>query len=153
MRNALLLSFCLVTASASAQGGHDWRSYANARFDYSICYPADLLVPQREADNSDGRAFTGADGAKLLVYGSYSAVDEAVPQAAASHAQSLGRVTYRVVTARGFVLSGRKGGDIFYEKTDLVGDAYKTFILTYPARASGVYNVVAARLAGCFRTK
>jgi len=31
-------------------------TYCNARFGYCIHYPNDLLYPQREADNGDGRA-------------------------------------------------------------------------------------------------
>src|SRR5215212_2313800 len=49
-----------------------WNSYANARFLYSIEYPAGILIPQREADNRDGRQFFSRDGhAKMMVFGRY----------------------------------------------------------------------------------
>ena len=37
---------------------NNYKTYANARFKYSISYPADLLIPQGEAENGDGQAAT-----------------------------------------------------------------------------------------------
>src|ERR1051326_7562559 len=34
-----------------------YRTYANARFNYSISYPSCLLIPQGESRNSDGQIF------------------------------------------------------------------------------------------------
>jgi len=46
-------------------------SYGNARFGYWISYPADLLVPEPEADNGDGRAFHARHATgKMSVWGS-----------------------------------------------------------------------------------
>lgn len=47
---SILLAGWLVTAST-----RKWKVYTNARFGYSICYPADLLTGHLEADNGDGR--------------------------------------------------------------------------------------------------
>ena len=45
---------------------HGWATYVNVRFQYSICYPKDLLVPQGESDNSDGQKFlSNKDSAEL----------------------------------------------------------------------------------------
>jgi hypothetical protein len=46
---------------------HTWKTYTNVTFQYHICYPADLLVPQGEPDNSDGQRFLAHDGAELIV--------------------------------------------------------------------------------------
>ena len=34
-----------------------YRTYHNARFDFTVSYPADLLIPQGETQNSDGQRF------------------------------------------------------------------------------------------------
>ncbi len=39
-----------------------YKTYSNARFDYSISYPAGLLEAQGEADNGDGQTFRAKDG-------------------------------------------------------------------------------------------
>ena len=52
----LLAAGVLVSGSAPllVLAQETYRSYANARFSYSIEYPPDLLVPQGESDNGDG---------------------------------------------------------------------------------------------------
>jgi len=58
-------------AVAPSPVDHDWQTYTNVRFAYSICYPADLLAGQGESDNSDGQKFLSRDGSvEVLVYGS-----------------------------------------------------------------------------------
>jgi hypothetical protein len=64
-----------------AQAQHEYRTYHNARFDYSISYPANLLVPQGEAANADGQRFLSRDGrTELLVYGAYNSLDQTLPE-------------------------------------------------------------------------
>src|SRR5213080_1144280 len=56
--------------SQSQQRSNAYRTYANARFDYSISYPASLLIPQGESANGDGQVFRARDGsAEMRVYG------------------------------------------------------------------------------------
>src|ERR1041385_1585764 len=62
-------SVVLLKAQVPAADHHTWKVYTNVRFHYSICYPQDLLVPQGEAENSDGQKFVAKDGAKLIVFG------------------------------------------------------------------------------------
>lgn len=58
-----------VLFSISAAGHQYWQQYTNARFQYSICYPKDVLRAQPEAENSDGREFTGSHGVTMIAYG------------------------------------------------------------------------------------
>ena len=60
----------LFLLASSIQGQPTWKDNVNVRFQYTICYPDTQLKAQPEAENSDGRAFVGSDGTKLLVYGS-----------------------------------------------------------------------------------
>lgn len=71
MKRAAILAVIpfVIVPSAMAEVPHTWRTYTNGRFGYSACYPADLLRPQPESPNGDGRAFVGEHGAKLLVWG------------------------------------------------------------------------------------
>jgi hypothetical protein len=96
-----------------------WPTYDNARFQYSICYPQQRLVPQPEAENGDGRHFRATDGAELTVYGDNDTTKE-TPEAAADEigtrlgAPPDGRVTYKVVHGDWFVVSGRTMKQIFF---------------------------------------
>lgn len=135
----------------------DWKDYGNARFGYSICYPADLMTAQPEADNGDGRVFTGRSGASLRVWGSYNAAEEDIDAIVAGVTGS-GKVTYRSASKDWVAVSGRKGGEIFYAKILLQKDkagaieTTKSFVLTYPAKEAATYDAIAARLAKCFST-
>src|SRR5947207_3694227 len=57
---------------------NDYKTYANARFKYSIGYPADLLIPQGESENGDGQVFkeTGSSSVEMRVYGGYKGSKE-----------------------------------------------------------------------------
>src|SRR5215469_6044695 len=67
----VMLSNTLASTSAHvpSPSAHVWKRYTNVRFQYSICYPEDLLIPQGESQNSDGQKFLAKDGAQLLVFG------------------------------------------------------------------------------------
>ncbi len=143
-----------LAAQAPEASRHVWKVYTNVRFQYSICYPQDLLVPQGEAENSDGQKFLAKDGAKLLVFGQNNALNESLKAALEDTATRLagasGKVTYKVVKPGWFVASGQNGPSIFYAKTLYAHDQFKSFELTYDGAASSVYQPVVARLARCF---
>ena len=62
-------------ASKQPSDRHNWMTYVNDRFQYAICYPQDLLVPQGEPANSDGQRFlSNKDSAELAVYGGNNAL-------------------------------------------------------------------------------
>ncbi|QSR17443.1 hypothetical protein CA833_09650 [Novosphingobium sp. KA1] len=138
---------------AHTQAQHNWQTYGNARFGYSVCYPADLLRPQREADNGDGRVFVGPHGATLRVWGGYNAVGDTVAQAksdAAKRFVSQGyTVTYQVSRPEWFVLSGAGKGKTFYQRTMLNKDREVSFVLEYPASDAAIWNPVSAKLSHC----
>jgi hypothetical protein len=136
-----------------------YRTYLNARFGYSIAYPYKLLKPQGEAENGDGQAFRSADGqVELLVYGSLNALgqklSEVYAEEVANRSQEGSEVTYKVLRASYFVVSGRFAGNrIFYRKTfyKRAEDSFVSFSLEYPAKASMTYNSVTTRIAQSFK--
>ncbi len=145
-----------LAAQAPEASRHVWKVYTNVRFQYSICYPGDLLVPQGEAENSDGQKFLAKDGAKLLVFGQNNALNESLKDALEDTASRLagasGKVTYKVIKPGWFVVSGQNGPSTFYAKTVYAHDQFKSFELTYDGAESSVYKPVVARLVRCFET-
>ncbi|UAJ10182.1 hypothetical protein [Polymorphobacter megasporae] len=144
---------CAPTQAVPAE--HAWKTYTNVRYNYSTCYPEDALTPQPEAPDSDGRAFTAKDGAKLLVFGSNNVMATSVKAAADQTATRLaagGTTSYRVIKPGWFVVSGSTPTSEFYAKSFHVGDQSKSFELTYPAAEAAKWRPIAARLNACFHT-
>jgi hypothetical protein len=142
------------SAQAPAANSHAWKLYTNVRFKYSICYPQDLLVPQGEAENSDGQKFLAKDGSTLVVFGQNNVLNEplndALEDTASRLAGTSGKVTYKAIKPGWFVVSGQVGQTVFYAKTLYDHEQFKSFELTYDSSASAVYKPIIARLAGCF---
>src|SRR5256886_15908404 len=71
------IGLCVAVAMAVGQTvfatpQNNYKTYANARFKYSISYPADLLIPQGEAENGDGQVFREKSGSvEMRVYGGH----------------------------------------------------------------------------------
>lgn len=140
-------------AFAAAPDQHRWETYTNARFHYSLCYPADLLAPQGEAENGDGQAFRTRDGAiEAMAYGAYRLADGVKDEyrKRLRFAEEDGRVvTYKALKRWGLVLSGTVGDKVFYERTALAGDAFETFRITYPIARKAEWGALTARMAAC----
>ena len=141
--------FALSLTGFAAQAGY--QPYQNARFGYSILYPADLLTPQGEADNGDGQIFKNAD-AEMRVYGSNMVLGETLAGEYRRVLKEHGSVTYKTLGKKFFVVSGTSGGVIFYRKTfENREGAYITFEIEYPAARRAVYDKVVARVVKSFR--
>lgn len=143
-----------VSREASAQAGY--RRYHNARFGYSISYPVKILIPQGEAANGDGQKFLSRDGhTEMLVYGSHNVSDQPLQQvyqkeiSSTEHPNRL--VTYQVLRADWFVVSGIEDGRVFYQKTLLRGGVFKTFRIEYDERQKGTFDSITATIGRSFR--
>jgi hypothetical protein len=153
----ILVSFVMLrstSAHESDAGYHVWKSYTNIRYQYAICYPEDLMIPQGESPNSDGQKFLAKDGAQLLVFGQNNALSESLKDALADTESRLvgasGKVTYKVLESNWFVVSGRNGQTVFYARTRYNGEQFKSFELTYNHSAAEVYEPLIGRLTTCF---
>lgn len=132
-----------------------YRTYANARFKYSVSYPAGLLIPQGEAPNGDGQVFRARDGrAEMRAFGRYNVQNETLRSAfnsAVAGEDSSGRVvTYKLIKANFYAVSGHQNGKIFYEKTFLKGDTFKTLMIEYDESERATYDAITARIARSF---
>lgn len=139
-----------------AQAQTAYVTYYNARFSYSIAYPARVLIPQGEAANGDGQKFLSKDGrAEMLVYGSNNALNQTLRDAyqeeLSSAAHPRRRVTYQVIKADWFVVSGTENGRVFYQKTFLREDVFKTFRIEYNESQKGTFDAVTTTIARSFR--
>lgn len=152
----VMLSGTLTSASAHAPSAsaHAWKRYTNVRFQYSICYPEDLLVPQGESPNSDGQKFLAKDGAQLVVFGRNNAMGESLRAALASTearlTDSSGKITYKALRPNWFVVSGQNGNTYFYARTQYSRGQFKSFEFTYDHSAAAIYKPLIGRLASCF---
>jgi hypothetical protein len=142
------------SARGSAASDHIWKSYTNVRFQFTICYPEDLLVPQGEAPNSDGQKFQAKDGGQLIVFGQNNALDESLSDKLHYTATRLkgasGKITYEVIKPNWFVVSGQSGQTIFYAKTFYSRNQFKSFELSYNQSTAAVYEPWIGRLSACF---
>lgn len=124
--------------------------YNNSRYSYSLCYPS-LLRAGREADNGDGRSFTGPGGGKMAVWGS----NDIDGSSLSSHTESYGErgdiVTYAVKKPNWIVQSGKRGNAIFWRKAFKGNDRFVTLEIIYPATAQATYGPIVSRLSSCFR--
>jgi len=155
IRSRLVIGLCtclLAGFFSSWAQAPAYQTYNNARFAYSISYPANLLTPQGEAENGDGQTFRSKDGgAELRVWGQYnvnneslrSAFDQAVDQSGSG-------VSYKVIRPGWFVVTALIEGKIHYRKTMLRRDVFKTFEIEYPESQKAVYDPVTARISKSF---
>ena len=126
-----------------------YHTYSNARYGFSIAYPVNVLMPQGESDNGDGQKFVSKNGsATLLAFGSQR-LDRSLQDEFQS-AQENRTVTYKVIKGNMFVVSGHADGKIFYQKTLLRGDVFKTFIIEYDEGQRGTFDQITARIARSF---
>src|SRR5258708_1624236 len=95
-------------------------SYTNARFGYTLSYPAGLFAPQRESDNGDGRHFKALHGgADLAVWGGYNANDQSAGDIADGVASNClpAPQPYRLVRPTVVVVSCPTADGVVYHKT------------------------------------
>jgi hypothetical protein len=133
-----------------------YRTYQNARYNFSIAYPS-TLMPEGESDNGDGQAFRSGDDTVLMrAWGSQNISNESLReayQAAISDIESLdgGTATYKFLGRNFFVVSGTRGGKVVYQKTLMRGGTFKTFLLEYPVSLQSTYDPITAHVARSFK--
>lgn len=148
----IALTVFVLAGIVSAAQTPTYKTYNNARFAYSILYPANLLKPQGEAENGDGQAFRSADGHALMrVWGGYNANNESLRAVYDQAVSEWGAgVSYKVIKPDWFVVSALVNGKIHYRKTMLRKDVLKTFEIEYDESQKANYDSVTARIAKSF---
>lgn len=145
--NCSILLFAIIT-SAFATNKLIYKIYHNARFNYSITYPSQLLFEQGESENGDGQKFLSKNKkAQLTVWGSHfpEHIDDNYSQTIQQY-QKTGRVTYSLLKKNTFSISGTQENDIFYQKTVYQNEKNVNFVFTYPKNEKTFWNNIAAKL-------
>ena len=148
-RVALGLALTVLATSAHSAGA---ATYVNARFGYSVSYPTDLLIPEPEADNGDGRKFHARRGtAAMLVWGAYNA-DQRSPEDIAREYEvdcGAGKVTYKVAKPQLVAFSCiTPAGRVIYQKTLIRHDVLTTVRFEYPAAEQTIWNPAVQQVSG-----
>jgi len=127
-----------------------YEPYCNARFNF--CVDVDSNWGKEPAPtNNDGRSFFDHNGLKVSAYGSYNALMQTLRQNMQEHLSSLDEVTYQVIRANWFVVSGYKGSEIYYIKVFYENETFYTLYIHYPIQYKDEYNRVVSRLSKTFR--
>jgi hypothetical protein len=154
---AAVLAILSFSWPLQARTQHEYRTYHNSRFDYSISYPADLLIPQGESVNGDGQRFLSKDRrTELLVYGSHNSLNQMLNEVFTQESERSSDhpnrvVTYKVLRGDWFVVSGTENGRIFYQKTMLRESIFKTFRIEYDESQKQTFDSVTAFIARSFK--
>jgi hypothetical protein len=147
----LIAAFSVFVFSQAVLAQSNYKTYINARFGYSISYPADLLAPQGEADNGDGQIFKNRD-AEMRVFGSNMLLKGTLLKEFNSVVKEHGTtVTYKTYRKNYFVVSALSEGYIFYQKTIARSDGvFITFMITYDEGKRKIYDDVVTHIVKTF---
>jgi hypothetical protein len=147
---ALLLSIASATQAAPSAGEDGWTSWHNARFGFSICYPANVFPAPRESQVRHAIAMESKDSAQLIAGG--------IPYARATLAEPIRmereRLTHVALVGRGenwFVVSGTRVDQILYTKAIKAGDRLIAFRFRYPQSLAARYAPMVERISRCLK--
>ena len=135
-----------------------FQTYSNPRFNYSIEYPSRLLIPRGDSPPGDGQLFASEDlQAQMIIYGTLNVLEQTIRDLFKQEARDVvtpkitKRVTYKRQKDNWFVISGYIGPKIFYQKTILSNDMFKTFYIEYPENQRHRYDPILSRLGNSFK--
>jgi hypothetical protein len=151
--SAVLAALSAVLAATPALAADGF--YANARYGYTVSYPAELFVAQAESDSGDGAVFKGrGNRAEFRVWANYGAMNMTPKQFADEAEQDCLKrpAAYRVAKANLVAVScATKGGQIMYEKMLIHDGLVVAILMTYPSSEHARWDKVAARIAGSLK--
>jgi hypothetical protein len=154
---AALLILCGSSISVFAAPARHWEEYRNARYGFSLQYPADVFALERTSDAGDGQVFVARDGQARLLVGAL-ANDSAYSPAAyqdyvARHSYPQYKIGYQRLGGSWFVLSGESDGRIFYEKVifSCRGRLINSFAMIYPTEQRHVFDPIVETIEDTFR--
>ena len=158
-KNLLLALICIFPLCTFAQifSQKEVATYCNGRLAYSIQYPKNLLFPQNEPANGDGIKIMSKDAEAILhLYGRNNSLNDSLLDLFLSESSGGTSknpkkvVTYKVLKEDWFVVSGFDSGKVFYTKTFLLNEQFKTFHFSYPESQRKIFDPVTKLLASSF---
>ncbi len=130
----------------------EYQTYRNDRFDYSISYPSNFLIPQGAAGNGDGQRFASKDNRVVMrAFGQHNAREKSLEEMFNEELKPGRVVTYKVLKDKWFVISGYEGDKVFYQKTRLKDDVIKTFHIESDRSLQSIVQPMTEKIAKSFK--
>lgn len=137
----------LAMALPSSKDAASWASYRNARFGFTLRYPADIFAFEAAQSDEHVKRFRSRDGraAVLRIFGTPNLAGRTLAQYRTVLIQErYAKATFDYAPQRDtwFVLSGVAGDDIFYERVTFACDrrSFHGWMLVFPASERGLYE-------------
>jgi hypothetical protein len=151
----LVLSTTLSALPFAADAREAWATYRNTRFGTSIEYPA-RFRPGRPPDNNDGLGFAASDRATLSVWGSLNVEEHDIAGLETflrEGVEASERITYRAAGNNWLVLSGTRGGRLFYRRYLFShrNEIVNAFEISYPEALKAAYDPIVTRISKSLR--
>ena len=112
----------------------------------------------RDRDNGDGQKFVSKNAdASLIVYGSNNALNQSLQDLyleesrGGTYENPAKVVTYRILKNNWFVVSGYNSRKVFYQKTILNKNQFKSFYFEYPESKKNIYDLIIRHIASSFK--
>jgi hypothetical protein len=153
---ASLVALWMTITAAGAQ--QNWQVHTNARYGFSLAYPASLFALEKTSENGAGHVFNAPSQDARLLVGVIVNEDGYTPASyfkfIASTSYAGRAVTYRKLGPTWFAISGEKDGKVFYEKVQFSCNSrlISSFAVIYPAANQRVINPVIERMENSFRS-
>lgn len=130
----------------------DFARYQNIQMGYSIAYPDTILKPGEPIGEGRGLEFGSREGdIRMLVYGvEKSTQDDLENQYRSVLENPEMRMTYRAREETLYIVSGRQGNEIVYEKSVLQDGVLRTFRIQYPASKKAYFDGLTAIMSASF---
>lgn len=151
---AVAVAACGATAALAARHSPrpgQWTRYVNARFGFSVEYPAGAFVAERAPDNGDGRRYRAIHGgARFAVWASHNVLDETPRQWVAAMSAGdcrQGRARYAVTGKAMAVVSCDRHGEVLYAKQLWKHGKVTALRMTYPVAERDRWDLDLARMA------
>ena len=144
MKNiALMLLISIGLTSAARAGAEPTTSAYNERFGFSITYRPDLFgeAVDNSADGSGPAAALSNGRAGFSTSGMFAI--ETLTESYNDELAKTGQViTYKTInlSQNYFVVSGYRGGNVFYEKSYVIDGVIKTLSIWYDAKLKSTYD-------------
>lgn len=139
-------------ADKFASVGSGWQRYSNDLYGTEFEFPADLFTVALAPAAGDGRRFISHDATlEIFAWGNSESETARTLKGRLLEQEGYEVVTYAPAGENWLVLSGFRGGDIFYEKYLLRDGVIHAFGLEFPASAKPIYAPVVERIEDSFR--